>query len=101
MRTRTFAIGLLVLVILVILAIVFVPRMLKPEIAQVPAATYWPTQGWLISAPEEQGFDSAKLAEELQALQKRDTKINSLLIVRNGYVVLDAYFLPLRSFISS
>ncbi len=94
MRTRTSVIGLLALAILAILATVFVPRMLKPKMAQVPTATYWPTKGWRISAPEEQGFDSAKLAEGLQALHKRDTKINSLLIVRNGYVVLDAYFDP-------
>jgi CubicO group peptidase (beta-lactamase class C family) len=53
----------------------------------------WPTQGWRASTPEEQGFDSAKLEEELRSLKKR-SHIDSLLMVRNGYVVLDAYFYP-------
>ena len=41
---------------------------LTPE--QVSTQPYWPTQGWRTSTPEEQGFDSAKLAEGLQALQE-------------------------------
>jgi len=92
MRTRTIAIGLVSVVILVVLAIVFIPRLLKPE--RVSTQTYWPTQGWRTSTPEEQGFDSGRLAEGLQALQENDINIDSLLIVRNGYVVLDAYFYP-------
>jgi len=62
--------------------------------AQVPAPDYWPTEGWRISTPEQQGFDSAKLAEGLQDIQTRQIHIDSLLIIRNGYVVLDAHFYP-------
>ncbi len=61
---------------------------------EVPEPDYWPTQGWRASAPEEQGFDSAKLAEGLQSLQANQVDIDSLLIIRNGYVVLDAHFDP-------
>lgn len=92
MRTRTIVIGLSAVAILAVVAIVFIPRLLKPE--QSSTQTYWPTQGWRTSAPEEQGFDSAKLTEGLQDLQEGDIGINSLLVVRNGYVVLDAYFDP-------
>jgi CubicO group peptidase (beta-lactamase class C family) len=68
----------------------------------VPSATsliasadeYWPTEGWRTSTPEEQGFDSAKLAKDLQTLHKRNYAIDSLLIIRNGRVILDAYFYP-------
>ena len=66
----------------------------RPEAAQISAATYWPTKGWRASAPEAEGFDSAKLAAGLLALQKQGTHINSLLIVRNGHLILDAYFDP-------
>ena len=62
--------------------------------AQVAAPDYWPTEGWQTSTPEEQGFDSAKLAEGLLSLQENQVEIDSLLIVRNGYVVLDAHFDP-------
>ena len=61
---------------------------------QVPTPEYWPTNGWRTSSPEEQGFDSAKLAEGLQDIQAREINIDSLLIIRNGYVILDAHFYP-------
>ena len=65
---------------------------LTPE--RVPTQTYWPTQGWRTGTPEEQGFDSGKLADELQTLKEEGVGIDSLLIIRNGHVVLDAYFHP-------
>jgi CubicO group peptidase (beta-lactamase class C family) len=74
------------------MAIVLIPRLLKPE--QVSTQAYWPAQGWRTSTPEEQGFDSAKLAEGLQAIQERNINIDSLLIIRNGSVLLDATFYP-------
>ena len=90
MRTRTIVIGLGSVAILAMLALVFVPRLLGPE--QASTQTYWPTQGWQTSTPEEQGFDSRNLADGLQAMQGGHP--DSLLIIRNGYVVLDAYFYP-------
>jgi len=92
MRARTIVIGLLAVAILAILAIVLIPRWLKPE--QAATQPYWPTQDWRTSTPEEQGFDSAKLAEGLQAIQKQHVSIDSLLVIRSGYVLLDAYFYP-------
>jgi CubicO group peptidase (beta-lactamase class C family) len=83
-------IGLIVVAFLAVLAIVLIPRLLKPK--QVSTQTYWPTQSWRTSTPEEQGLDSAKLAEGLQAIQKQIIQIESLLVIRNGSVVLDAYF---------
>jgi CubicO group peptidase (beta-lactamase class C family) len=59
---------------------------------QAPA--YWPTNGWRSSTPEQQGMDSVKLAEALDYIRRHDINIHSLLLVRNGYVVLDAYFYP-------
>ena len=51
----------------------------------------WPAAAaWL----EEQGYDSEKLAAGLQDIQEKGLGIDSLLIVHNGYVVLDAHFAP-------
>lgn len=92
MRARAIVTGLVSIAVLALLALVFIPRLLKPE--QNSNQTYWPTQGWHTSTPEGQGFDSAKLAEGLRALQEQRAGIDSLLIIRNGYVLLDAYFYP-------
>lgn len=66
---------------------------LRPPV-QVAEPDYWPTDGWRSSTPEEQGYSSAKLARTLTAIQEKGTAIDSLMIVRNGYVVLDANFAP-------
>ncbi|WP_182077136.1 serine hydrolase [Deefgea sp. CFH1-16] len=46
------------------------------------------------SSPEAQGIDSAQLNMALKEIQKSGTPIDSILIMRNGYVVLDSYFYP-------
>jgi CubicO group peptidase (beta-lactamase class C family) len=61
---------------------------------QATAPAYWPTQGWQSGTPEEQGLDSAKLAEGLLAMREQNINIHSLLAIRNGKVVVDAYFYP-------
>src|SRR5947208_112167 len=60
---------------------------------QTSVPTYWPTNGWRFTTPEQQGVDSNKLADALDYIQQHDVSVHSLLIVRNGYVVLDAHFL--------
>lgn len=66
--------------------------------ASAPATTIpapsWPTLAWDTATPEEQGLDSAKLAEGLLAIRKRGINIHSLLVIRDGKVLLDAYFYP-------
>jgi CubicO group peptidase (beta-lactamase class C family) len=57
---------------------------------------YWPTHGWRQSSPEAQGMDSKVLAEAFDYIRQRKIPIHSLLIVRNGYLVLDAYFWPFQ-----
>src|SRR5580692_6273468 len=56
------------------------------------AETIWPTLGWQTSTPEEQGMDSADLAKVLAFGKTRS--FDSLLVVRHGRVVLDAYYAP-------
>ena len=49
---------------------------------------------WRTSTPEEQGIDSGPLIAMLQDIQEQDLRIDSVLIVRNGYLVMEAYFPP-------
>ncbi len=52
---------------------------------------YWPTDGWLNTTPEEQGMDGALLDEMMDQIQTRAIRIDSISIVRNGYLVFDKY----------
>src|SRR5689334_23749910 len=57
-------------------------------------ATPWPTNGWQTSSPEAQGIDSQALAAVFDRIQERNLDIHSLLVIRNGYLVLEAYRYP-------
>ena len=56
------------------------------------AETVWPTRQWQTSTPEAQGIDSAALAGLIDYGTTR--RFDSLLIVRHGRIVLDAYYAP-------
>ena len=61
------------------------------------APDYWPTEGWRISTPEQQGMDSEQLARLLEYVEQRDIDMRSVIIVRNGYIVLEAYYYPFHA----
>ena len=52
----------------------------------------WPTKAWQISTPEEQGMDSASLARLIEAVGTY--KQDSLMIIRHGNIVAEAYYAP-------
>jgi CubicO group peptidase (beta-lactamase class C family) len=52
----------------------------------------WPTKAWPISTPEEQGMQSGALARLVETVGAYPQ--DSLLIVRHGKIVLDAYYAP-------
>ncbi len=79
---------------LVLVAILAASQVSAQAIRQIPSPDYWPTQGWRSTTPEQQGIDSAKLADALDYIRKHNVSIHNLLIIRNGYVVLDTYFYP-------
>jgi CubicO group peptidase (beta-lactamase class C family) len=60
--------------------------------AQDASQTVWPTKEWLTSTPEEQGMGSAALAK-LVAFGGSHS-FDSLLVVRHGRIVLEAYYAP-------
>jgi CubicO group peptidase (beta-lactamase class C family) len=98
MTIKRLILGIILIVVeLVLIKFLPVARLITAGLrtpTQAPLPDYWPTNNWKTSTPEEQGFDSEKLAQGLQTLQDKQVAIDSLMIIRNGYVVLDAYFDP-------
>ena len=60
--------------------------------AQASAETPWPTKSWQVSTPEEQGMDSASLARLIETVGTY--KQDSLMIIRHGRIVAEAYYAP-------
>jgi CubicO group peptidase (beta-lactamase class C family) len=55
----------------------------------------WPTQGWISASPESQGLDAEKLDEMLAYIAAQESLyIQSVLVIRNGYLVLEQYYPP-------
>ena len=68
------------------------PAPANPADCAGSSQTPWPTKDWEASTPEAQGLDSAALARlvDLVGIYKQD----SLLIIRHGRIVVDAYYAP-------
>jgi CubicO group peptidase (beta-lactamase class C family) len=81
--------------ILISLVIVFLVGCAGSETTPTPAGT--PTPDWQASTPEQQGMDSQKLVKMFDYIADRGLDLHSLLIVRNGVLVTEAYFFPYRA----
>jgi CubicO group peptidase (beta-lactamase class C family) len=64
--------------------------------ANPTAPDYWPTQDWRTSTPEQQGMDSAQISKVFDNLQQSKENVHSVLIIRNGTIVTEAYYAPFR-----
>jgi CubicO group peptidase (beta-lactamase class C family) len=91
-RIAVWAAIVSLLALLGVLGYIFLPG--RDNLLSLPEPDYWPTGGWLTTPPEQQGIDSAQLAAGVRSIQEKHIAIDSLMIVRNGYVVLDAYYSP-------
>ncbi len=56
--------------------------------------TYYPANTWRTSTPEEQGMDSQVLLRMFETIQAEKVPIHSVLLIRNGYLVCEAYLQP-------
>ena len=65
-----------------------------PNSFATASTNIFPKQGWQISTPEAQGMRSQMLVEMMEHVRKNSFNIDSISIVRNGHLVLDAYFFP-------
>ena len=55
----------------------------------------WPTRGWPVSSPEEQGMSSERLARLVDFGAFND--MDSVLVTRHGRIVLEATYAPFRA----
>ncbi|MGD9091718.1 MAG: serine hydrolase, partial [Anaerolineales bacterium] len=69
----------------------FDPNTLTLTPTAIPKGDYWPTEGWRTTTPEEQRIDSVKLEKMMGDIEKNNYAIESVIIVRNGYIVLEGY----------
>ncbi len=64
------------------------------QVTVQPPAPYWPTEAWRDATPEAQGLDSDMLAQMFEKIQSDKLNLHSLLVIRHGYIVTEAYFWP-------
>jgi CubicO group peptidase (beta-lactamase class C family) len=55
----------------------------------IPPRDYWPTGGWRECPPEDQGLDPVRIAAAQAYLNEHVPHVDSLLIVRGGYLVYE------------
>ncbi len=81
--------------LLILFSIIPYHTPLRTESKQIEP-DYWPTNGWRISTPEEQGMSSEKLQELQDYLDYIGWgfAVRSVLIIRNGYLVHEYYISP-------
>ncbi len=93
--------GFLAVLVLGVLALIYIPSPeFEPVVYEPAKLDYWPTDGFQVSTPEEQGMDSVKLIEMLDFYEAQHSEdptisIDSISIVRNGFLVADIYLNPL------
>mgnify|MGYP001084773715 CR=1 FL=1 len=93
--------GVFALLIIAVMAVAYIPSPKFEPIAYDPVALdYWPTNAFRTATPEEQGMDSERLLEMVATYQEQSAEdpafdIDSITIIRNGYLVADLYFDPL------
>ena len=94
---RTIRCSLLFVGIITLVSGCSQPIATEPPITISNPDTYWPTQGWRSSTPEEQGMDSTMLVEMMETVQHEGYNIDSISVIRNGYLVLDAVVHPFKN----
>ncbi|MCP4628808.1 MAG: serine hydrolase [bacterium] len=75
-----------------LLAFFFAVSSLTSLSASTSKRDYWPTEHWQHSTPEAQGLDSEKLLRVIPFIIENLPNIQSLFIVRNGYVIFENYY---------
>jgi CubicO group peptidase (beta-lactamase class C family) len=62
--------------------------------ASVSAAeAYWPTGEWRRSTPRQQGLNAEMITSLVNRIRQRQIRdLDSLLVVRNGYLIVEEYF---------
>ena len=55
---------------------------------------YWPTKEWQVTTPEKQDMDVTALNQITSYVQDSGLDVDSVIVVRHGYIVYEKYFRP-------
>jgi CubicO group peptidase (beta-lactamase class C family) len=55
---------------------------------------YWPTENWRYATPEAVDMNATLLNQMIEDIKMQNIGVDSVTIIRDGYVVADAYFPP-------
>ena len=55
---------------------------------------YWPTKEWQVTDPEKQDIDVNALNQITSYVQDSKLEVDSVIVVRHGYIVYEKYFRP-------
>ncbi len=81
MKHKVFA---LVIAALLLQGLLIIPVTSGQQVA------VWPTEEWAVSTPEAQGMNSQQLADFLATWTQPQYNMDSIVVVRNGYIVAEA-----------
>jgi len=83
-----------VILITYLLGILLVSIACSQPLAETSITDYWPDKTWRKSSPEIQGINSEELVKLFDYVREKNINLNSIIIIRNGYLVLEAYIYP-------
>jgi CubicO group peptidase (beta-lactamase class C family) len=78
----------------IIFAILFFGLIISISSCEKATVFYYPDDEWRISTPEEQGINSEKILQMFHKIDSAALDFHSILIIRNGYIITEAYWSP-------
>ena len=76
----------------VIIVLMMFAAACQSESAGPPLPEYWPTDGWRTAPPSQHNIDAARLEALTDNIKTNFPFLDSLIIIRQGYIVYEAYF---------
>ncbi|MFX0168595.1 MAG: serine hydrolase domain-containing protein [Candidatus Hodarchaeota archaeon] len=89
--TRSVKRKVLLLVAVPILLLASVPFPAFSVECQIVDPSYWPTDNWLVTTPEEQGMSSVILQALTNHIASYNLPVESIIVVRHGFIVFEIY----------
>jgi hypothetical protein len=80
---------------LAVVLVLVVPVLPQTQV-QSDAEVYYPNEEWRRDTPESQGIDAGQLADLVHLIREEGHAVDSITIIRNGYMVMDVNFAPYR-----
>jgi CubicO group peptidase (beta-lactamase class C family) len=87
---RQIVIGIVGAIILGGAALLYLRSLQGPETPQLEE--YWPTEEWRSAEPADLGLDASRLSSMVDHIRRDIPTIDSVMVVRHGYVAVDEYF---------